>query len=201
MGRAAEDKERSKLRLRLSKIQLLLPSNSCCGCRSKRVRFAKRSSDGVQILGFTKGNLLYRNLQSPWSPEHLHLSPEGNVPEFLDFPKRENLSGPYERPLSSAVVLICAAAVCLCLTKRRLKGSDKSFRLDFGVIPKGMTTDSVSFSDFPVWSESLTAQIWLSLLGHQALRCMIIKGGGREECRRKHVCIPDLQRQTWFWHD
>lgn len=63
--------------------------------------------------------------------------------------------------------------------------------MDFTVIPKGVTADSESFSDLRVWSESLTSQIWLPLLGHQALRCMVIKGGGGE-FKRKHVCIPDL---------
>lgn len=48
---------------------------------------------------------------------------------FLDFPERENLSGPYEGLLSPAVLLICVAAACLCVTERRLKGGDKGFRL------------------------------------------------------------------------
>lgn len=80
-----------------------------------------------KIFTFTKGNLLQRNLQSP-RPELLRLSPEGKLLQFLDFPKRENLSGP--RLLSpAAAVLICVATACLCVTAGRLKGGDKSFRL------------------------------------------------------------------------
>lgn len=69
----------------------------------------------------------------------------------------------------------CRAHLYSCVIERRLKDGDKSSGLRW-LFPKDLTADSVTFPDIPAWSES--SQIWLPLLGHQALHCMIIKGEG-----------------------